>query len=192
MSIRKDYTADVLRLLEGLRREIEDKKCIAGFMFPVKKEDLVFNIEKIKASIPREMKDAAMTNRESERILEDAEDEAGSLLERATEKANEIVRLAQQKSETMIAQAQLQQTQMVEESEVLRIAKAQADEIRSTTDRESREMRRGADQYALDVMNNLENVVGRVLHAVEKGRRELDDADVRAVVEPGRERIEAK
>ena len=70
MSIRKDYTADVLRLLEGLRREIEDKKCIAGFMFPVKKEDLVFNIEKIKASIPREMKDAAMTNRESERILE--------------------------------------------------------------------------------------------------------------------------
>ncbi|MCB0825509.1 MAG: hypothetical protein KDC26_04925 [Armatimonadetes bacterium] len=184
MAIRKDITVDVQRMLENLKKRFESKK----FLFGKAIDDAVFEIEKIKASLPKEMKDAASLTRETERILVGADEEAAAIMTQAQAKAESMVKEAETKAESILQQAQLQQTQMVDENEILRIAKSQSEEIRNSAERDAREMRRGADQYASDVLNNLENVVGRVLGAVERARQEVQPeqpAQTRAVVELG-------
>jgi len=73
----------------------------------------------------------------------------------------------------MIEQARLQQERMVSESEILKLSKAQSEEIRNAADRDSVQMRRGAEKYALDVLNQLEGVVGKVITTIERGKQDL-------------------
>lgn len=194
MSVRRDYSVDVLRLLESLKQEIDSKKSLGrSVVFGLDKDDIAFKLEQVRASIPREMKDAASLTRETERIMTAADEESKALLDAATQQAEALLNEAKTKADLMIQQAQLKQTELVEENEILRIAKAQAEEIRRTAEKDSREMRRGADHYAADVLENLENVVGRVLSTVERGRRELQGTEsaTHAVVESPRERVKA-
>jgi hypothetical protein len=74
----------------------------------------------------------------------------------------------------------LQQQQMVSESEILKLSKAQSEEIRNSADREAVSMRRGAEKYALDVLTQLEGVVGKVATTIERGKREMDRSDIPA------------
>lgn len=193
MSIRKDYTIDVLRLLESLKKEIEGTRTFAGIAFGLRKDELTFTIEKIRASMPREMKDAASLTRETDRIMAEAEDEARAIQDQAIEQAQRILAEAEEKAKSIVATAKGQQEQMVSEDEILRIAKAQSEEIRAEAEKFSREMKRGANKYAADVLNNLENVVGRVFTAVEQSRQEFEtsEPEVKAAVEMPRERVKA-
>lgn len=193
MSIRPDTTTDVLNLIDGLRKQVEKGRGIGNCAF-LNRDNFVFQLEKIKASVPREMKDAANVTRESERIISAAEEEASEGLEKARRQAEEIVAAANEKANLILEQARLQQMEMISDSTVLRLANSQAEETRSCAEKESRELRRGADKYAHDVLSNLEDVVGRVLTTVEKGRRELEAANevpVKAVVEQ-QERVEVR
>ncbi len=191
MSIRKDYTIDVLRLLESLKKEIEGSRTFMGVTFGLKKDDLTMTIEKIRASMPREMKDAASLTRETDRIMAEAEEESRAIQDQAIEQAQRILAEAEEKAKSIVATAKGQQEQMISEDEILRIAKAQSEEIRSEAEKLSRDMRRGADKYAADVHHTLENDVGRVLAAVEKGRHEIEANEVstKAAVELPRERV---
>jgi len=187
MSIRKDYTIDVLRLLDGLKQQVEAPRSMMGLTFGYNKENLVMQIEKIRASMPREVKDAATVARESERIIESAREEADTMSDQMRREAERILAEARAEAERLLEQARLQQEQMISESEVLKLSKAQSEEIRNAAERDSQAMRRGADRYALDTLNNLETVVGRVLSAVERGKAELESQDQNPV--PQRERI---
>ncbi len=186
MSIRKDYTIDVLRLLDGLQKEIDGKRTLLGVMFGVNKEELVMQIEKIRANMPREMKDAAQLAHESERIVRTAQEEATATLANAQTKAEDMIAEAEAKARNILEQARLKQEEMVDENEVLRIASTQAAELRNDTERECRELRREADKYAYDVLVKLERNVSHVLTQVESGRQQLEptEAPVRALVEP--------
>ncbi len=192
MSIRKDYSIDVLRLPENLKNDIGSKKNLGKLVFGLDKDACCFQIDQIRASMRREMKDAASLTRETERIMTDAEEEVKAMLNGAEAQADQIVREAEERASLILQQAELKQVQMVSEDEVLRIAKAQAEELRKTAERESREMRRGADHYAADVLENLANVVGKVLSSVERGKREIQSQiqpTTSAVVEIDRERV---
>ena len=174
MSIRKDPTIDVLRLLENLKVLAQKPKTFAGLAFGYDAEEMVMQIEKIRATLPREVKDAASLAKESERIMETAKEDADRAMDLAKAQGDRSLAEAKKEAERLIEQARLQQEQMVSESEILKLAKAQADEVRHSAERESSQMRRGADRYAHDVLSNLENVVGKVLSQVERGRAELD------------------
>lgn len=193
MSIRKDYTVDVLRMLDHLKEEINRKKHVPfiNVTLGLKPDDLVMTIEKIRATMPREMKDAASLTRETERIMSAADEEAQAIINQAKAQADKLVADAQAKAGEILETARTQQAHLVDENEILRIATSQADEVRAVAEKDSREMRRGADKYAYDVLNNLENVVGRVLSAVEKGRQELEvnETPTNAVVEMSREKV---
>jgi cell division septum initiation protein DivIVA len=193
MSTRKDYTIDVLRLLEKLKDDIGSKRSLGSIVFGLDKTDLCFQIDQIRAAMPREVKDAASLTRETERIKTIADEEAKALLDQAIEHAQRLVNEAEAKAANLLQQAELKQTQMVDENEILRIAKSQAEEMRKAAERDAREMRRGADHYATDVLTNLEGVVGKVLSTVERGRKELEaqQIPVKAVVEVPRERVKA-
>jgi vacuolar-type H+-ATPase subunit H len=193
MAIRKDYSIDVLRLLENLKKHIEDKRSFGKILFGIDKEEVCFQIEQIRASMPREMKDAASLTRETERMMTSAEEESAALLTAAQDKSTQMVKDAEEKAALIVQQAELKAQQLITEDEITRIAKAQADELRKTAERDAREMKRGADHYAADVLQNLENVVGKVLNTVERGKREVQSQmntpeSLHAVVEVERER----
>lgn len=181
MSIRKDYTIDVLRLLENLKQQVEAPKTVMGLTFGYNRDNLVMQIEKIRASMPREVKDAATVARESERIIESAREEADTLADQMRREADRTLTEARAESDRILAQAKIEQERMIQESEVLKLAKAQAEEIRNSAEIDAQQMRRGADRYAMDVLNNVESVVGKVLTVVERGKAELESNDSVAV-----------
>lgn len=177
MSLRKDPTIDVLRLLENLRDLAQRPKSFAGIAFGYNGEEMIMQIEKIRATLPREVKDAASLARESDRIIEAAKEDADRTLAQSHAQAERALAEAKKEAERIVEQARLQQEQMVSESEILKLAKAQADEVRHSAEREANQMRRGADRYAHDVLSNLEASVGRVLSQVERGRAELEHVE---------------
>lgn len=193
MSIRKDYSIDVLRLLDNLRKEISGKKNFGKIVFGLDKDDICFQIDQIRATMPRELKDAASLTRETERVLTEADDESKAILAAAEMEAAQLVKEAEEKAANLLQQAQLEQTRMVGEDEVLRIAKSQAEELRKSAEKYAREMQRGADRYALNTLEELEAKIGRVLSEVERGKRELPQqtAPLHAVVETDRESVNA-
>lgn len=190
MSIRKDYSIDVIRLLENLKRDIDSKRAIGRIVFGLDKDDLGFQVEQIKALMPRDLKDAATLSRETERMLASAEEESSATLESARAQAEQMIEEAEKHAALIVQQAELKAQQLIAEDEISRIAKAQAEEVRRTAEKDAREMKRGADHYATDVLANLENVVGRVLSSVERGKRELEQQATPA--EPGHAVVEVE
>lgn len=192
MANRRDYTMDVLRLLDQLKAMVYRPKVIP-FMrvaFGYDPDDLAMHIEKVRAHLPRELKDAASLNRESERIRETAEQDAKTIVEQATREAERVLADAKSEAERVLEQAKLQQSQLVADSEVLKMAKAQAEEIRNSAERDALQMRRGADKYAYDVLCHCENVLTRQLQTVERGKAELAPPET-ALVNSPRDRVKS-
>jgi cell division septum initiation protein DivIVA len=186
MAIKKDYSVDVVRLIEKLTEELHNAKAMGRMAIFVDRDNLVMQLRKISASMPKEIKDAANVARESEKVLDKAKSEAEMSLDQAKRESDRMLSEAKRESERMVEQARLQQEAMINDSEILKLSKAQSEEIRSQAERDARAMRIGAEEYAYEIMNKLENSVGRVLAAVERGKSELEaasDGDL------GRERV---
>src|SRR5436190_6170714 len=123
MSIRKDTTIDVLRLLENLKVLAQKPKCFVGLAFGYDAEEMVMQIEKIRATLPREVKDAASLAKESERIIETAKEDADRSIDQAKVQSDRVLAEAKKEADRVVEQARLQQEQMVSESEILKLAK---------------------------------------------------------------------
>lgn len=177
---------DILRLLEDLKTMIDAPKEFMGLVFGMDRDEIGMQISKIRASLPQELKNAASTMRESDRILEDARTDATGILENARNEADRIHAEARTEAERTLDQARLQQERMVAESEILKLSKAQSEEIRSSADRDAMNMRRGAEKYAYDVLTQLEGVVGKAMTTIERGKNEM--APEKAVVPAPREK----
>ncbi len=196
MAIKRDYTLDVLRILDQLKDVAVDKPRKLHFV-PITlgydPEEVYMLIEKVRASLPRELKDAATVNRESERIIESANEDARAEVEQAKREAERLVSESKQEAARLLEQARLQQEQLLSESEVLKLAKAQSEEMRNATERDCQQMRRGADRYAHDVLSKIEGTVGKLLATVERGKAELENTADTALVAPTvRERVKVQ
>jgi cell division septum initiation protein DivIVA len=170
---------DILRLLDQLHElAVDNPKSLGGpLVWGLNKDEISMQIAKVRASLPSEVKAAAATVRETDRIVESAREDATMTLENAQKEAQRIIAEAQQEAGRIIDQARLQQQQMVGESEILKLSKAQSEEMRNAADRESISMRRGAEKYALDVLTQLEIVVGKVATTIERGKQEMERSE---------------
>jgi cell division septum initiation protein DivIVA len=164
---------DILRLLEDLKKLIEEPRSWGPVTWGLDKDEISMQIAKIRASLPQELKAAVSTVRESERIIDTAREDASMTLETARKEAERIVTDAKADADRILEQARLQQERMVADSEILKLSKAQSEEIRSAADRDSVQMRRGAEKYAYDVLSQLEGVVGKVMTTIERGKSEM-------------------
>ncbi len=168
---------DILRLLEDLEFQMLEKpKRFGPLRWGVNDEEISMQIAKIRASLPTELKAAVATVRESERIVEGAREDANQALESAKKEGERALAEARLEAERIVEQAKLQQERMVADSEILKLSKAQSEEIRSAADREAHQMRRGAEKYAYDVLGQLENVVGKVMTTIDRGKQEIKPA----------------
>jgi len=163
---------DILRLLDELANLI-DVPHIGKLSWGLDRDEISMHISKVRASLPQDLKTAVNTARESERILDAAREDANLTVEAARKEGERMLAEAKKECERIIEQARLQQDRMVHESEILKLSKAQSEEIRNAADRDSMNMRRGAEKYALDVLLQLEGVVGKVMTNIERGKQEM-------------------
>lgn len=180
---------DILRILEDLDSQINRKpKHFLGLTFGLDRDEVSMLIAKLRASLPSELKQAATTLRESERIVDSAREDANLTLENTRKESERIVLDARAEAERIIEEARLVQQRMVADSEILKLAKAQGDEIRSSADRDAVRMRRGAEEYAYDTLTKIEEVMGRVMTSVERGKQEIQRETPSQAVVRDRER----
>lgn len=179
---------DILRLLDDLARQIENTPSYGPITWRLDRDEISLQISKIKASLPQELKTAVNTVRESERIIDTAREDATMTLENAKKEAERLATEARKEVERMLEQARMQQDRMVQESEILKLSKAQSEEIRNSADRDAMSIRRGADKYALDVLFQLEGVVGKAMTAIERGKQELQPQKETPAAPANRER----
>ena len=166
---------DILRLLDQLHElAVDAPKSVGPIVWGLNKDEISMQIAKVRASLPQEVKAAAATVRESERIVDTAREDATMTLGAAQKEGDRIIGEANAEATRILEQARIQQHQMVSESEILKLSKAQSEEIRNGADREAVSMRRGAEKYAMDVLSQLEGVVGKVATTIERGKREME------------------
>ena len=153
---------DVMKLLDELEEHVEGSKQVMNKALWVDLDEFFARTNKIRASLPEEIKRATRIAKEGNRILEDAKEEARRLIEEARAEAERTVGTARAEAE-----------RLVETSEIQRLAKEKAAEILSSAEQRADEMRTGARSYAQEVLGNLEGSVNRILASIHTGQEQL-------------------
>jgi cell division septum initiation protein DivIVA len=110
-------------------------------------------IDELRVAVPEEVRAAKRINSEGERIMEKAQEEA-----------ERIVGRAQEQAAFLIDERGLTQAADAESRRIIDEARGDADRIRA-----------GADEYAVGVLEGLENDVQKTLQSIQKGLNLLDD-----------------
>ena len=162
-------------MLENLHEiAVEKPRSLFGpLAWGVNKEEVAMQIAKIRASLPNELKQAVTVTRESERIVENAKEDAQMTLERAKREAERTIADARMEADRLIEQAREQQQILVSESEVLQIATNQGQDIQSSAEREASQIRRGAENYAFEVLCQVESTLGKLMTTIDRGKAEM-------------------
>jgi hypothetical protein len=155
---------DILKLLDGLEELAENAYSFFGKAWGVDLEEFHMHTNKIRASLPDEMRRASRLTSDSEKIVSNANEEAEEVKQKAVKEANRIV-----------DEARHMAAKLIDSSEINRLSKAQAHEIISGAESTAREVRRGADEYAKEVLIGLENHLAKVTGALQKGRDKLEN-----------------
>ena len=103
---------DILKLLNELERLIEDQKTVMGLTLNFHPDDYLDITNKIRATLPEEVKRASRVTAESDKIVDGARETAEQTLEEATSEADQIVREARANAERMLREAEAHTTKM--------------------------------------------------------------------------------
>lgn len=165
---------DILKLLDGLEELTDNAYSFFGKAWGVDVEEFHMLTNKIRASLPDEVRRASRVASDSDKIVSAAKEEAAVMTERAVEESNRIVEEARQMA-----------AKLIETSEINRLAKAQAQDIMSNAEASAREIKRGADEYAREVLAAIENHLASVMGTLQKGREKLEvRINAQQIVEP--------
>jgi len=154
---------DILKLLDSLEELAENTYAFFGRAWGLDLETLHMLTNKIRASLPDEVRRASRVASDSDKIVSAAKEEAEMIYEQATEEAKRVVEEARQMA-----------SKLVDTSEINRLAKSQAQETMASAEAAARETRRGADEYAREVLAAIENHLARVMGTLQKGREKLE------------------
>lgn len=143
---------DLLSALNELEELIETSGKIPLTRKVVVNEDRLLDLlDRIRTTVPEEIRQAKWIIQEREKVMNDSQKEALRLLE----------------------DAQKQVEKQADESEVARKAKDIAEEIVVRAEDRARELREGARSYADDVLTNLLESLAKLSSQIEEGRSEL-------------------
>ena len=103
---------DIIKLLNELERLIEGQKTFVGMTIDFHPDDYLDITNKIRASLPEEVKRASRLTAESDKIVDGAREAAEQTLEDATVEADEIVRESRINAERMLRDAEATSNKM--------------------------------------------------------------------------------
>lgn len=109
-------------------------------------------LNRLRASLPEDLKQASRIAKDSDRILADAHEQAGRIL----------------------AEAQEQAALLVSNDEISKQAVRQAEEILTRAREEAADTRREVNDYAKRVLTSLEGYTSKLLTTIERGRQRLE------------------
>jgi len=123
-------------------------------------DELLELIDKIRNSVPEEVKRAELVSTEKERLISEGH----------------------QRAERLISQAKEQAAGLLKESEIYKQAQHEAKKILNEAVEKARELKEGSEEYAHNVLSDLEEVLSKTLKVVVNGKEELNkDADVKSI-----------
>ncbi len=149
----RDTKVELFKLLDQMEDLLDSSRQLFGKALFVDVEKFFFLLNRIRVSLPEEIKRAVKLEEEREKILQKAREEAEEILRKAREEAERLV----------------------EESEITKRAQQRGMEIIAQAQARSKEIMSGAEEYAKEVLVNLENYLSRVLNAARKGISELEE-----------------
>lgn len=117
----------------------------------IDEEKLLDYLDRMRAALPEEVRQAKWVMQEREKVLADSKKEALRIME----------------------EAQKQLDRRAEESEIARQAKAIAEEVVQKAEVVAREIKQGARDYADDILGGLEEELNKLITQVRNGRAEL-------------------
>lgn len=117
----------------------------------IDEDSLLEILDRMRAALPEEIKDANFIIAEKERITEDARSEARRIIERA----------------------QVQAEQVMMENEITLQAKAYSEELVMKAQQYSREVKMGTLKYSDDLLNDLEKRFEEAFKSIKSSREEL-------------------
>lgn len=145
---------DLLGLLNEMEELIENCARIPMTRKVLVDEDRLLDfLDRIRTTMPDEIRQAKWIIQEREKVMADSKREAARILE----------------------DAQKEIEKRAEESEVARQAQLVAEEIVRKAEAIAREIREGARAYADDVLKSLAENAARVVEQIEQGREELKE-----------------
>lgn len=166
---------DSERIVEEARehadRVVEDARQGALTEFERGKSEATHLLEQAQKEAAR-VQEAARA--EAVRLKREAQTESARFHETAEREAEQLREQASKAGEEAIAEAKAQAVQLVADSEIVRQAQATAQDVQIRAEQEATAVRRGADDYARDVLANLENVLGKAITQIQRGREMLD------------------
>jgi cell division septum initiation protein DivIVA len=143
---------DLLSALNELEELIESSGKVPLTRKVMVNEDLILDLlDRIRTTIPEEIRQAKWIIQEREKVMNDSQKEAMRIME----------------------SAQKQVDKQAEDSEVARKAKVFADEIIAKAEQVAQEMRAGAQSYADEILGALQDRLGKIDSQVEQDRSEL-------------------
>lgn len=103
---------DIIKLLNELERLIDEQRSVMGITWTYHPDDFHEIANKIRASLPEEVKRATRLTAESDKIVDGARETAEQTLEDATLEADEIIRESRINAERMLREAEAQSNKM--------------------------------------------------------------------------------
>lgn len=141
----------VYRVIDKLESVVKDGMWLPFGGRVVNADRVLDLIEKLRSTLPDDVSRAKQVNRDRDRLLEQAKEEA----------------------HTLVTQAQQAKDKATSDSEVTVSATNKAEAIIAEAEAHAREIRRGADEYADQVLAQLDGSLARALASVQKGRQTL-------------------
>lgn len=139
-----------LVILDHLEELFDTKFQIAGKVM-VNKDEVEELLQKIRIALPQEIKEAEWVNREKDRYLSQAQEEAKRILREAESYAERLVR----------------------EDQIVSRAEEEARRILSEAKHNAADIEAGARQFANQILEQLEESLDRTLKVVRQSRDEL-------------------
>ncbi|MDO8588541.1 MAG: hypothetical protein Q7T82_16055 [Armatimonadota bacterium] len=164
--------ADVLKMLDKLEELVEGALHLFNKAWFVDLEEFFVLTNRIRASLPEEVKRASRVAIDSDRIVGSAREEAAQLTDQARDEATRFIEAAREDA-----------ARLVDSSEINRLATAQAKEIVAAAEQTARDVRSGADEYAKEVLTSLENFAAKIIGTIQRGREKLEQREAPAQTE---------
>ena len=157
---------DVLRMIDKLEELVEGALHLFNKAVMVDLEEFFVLTNRIRASLPDEVKRASRVNVDSDKIVAAAREDALHLVEQAKEEASRTIEAAKAEA-----------ARLIDSSEIHRLATAQAREIVAGAEQTARDIRTGSDEYAKEVLTNLENFAAKIIGTIQRGRDKLEQRE---------------
>ena len=157
---------DILELVEKAENVINSARSVPGIGVTIKPREVQEILQKIRLSVPDQLRDAEKVIRERDDIISQAERES-----------KRIIAAAEEEFRNKVAQSNAVKAAEARAHDILTKAEKDAEDMMGSAEKQASSRMAGADQYTLDVLRDLEVHLNGILASVHKGINKLEGGE---------------